>query len=108
MTEDRVEWMIWNWARWMHAGKSSHLRAKTSSVGKTSSGSTFDEMVETVDKRCAAATDSCVDALRPNDKAAVYAMHLQGRWYLPDPMLAPHYRTAVVEIGRNLDRRGIV
>jgi hypothetical protein len=108
MTEDRMQFHLWNWSRWMHAGASSHLRYRhTASGGMGRSGSTdFADMVDSSDRHCAEATDGCIESLPPAAKAAVYASHLDGPWPTDIP-LHIFYRCAVVDIGRRLDRLGI-
>lgn len=109
MTEDRGEWHVWNWANHMHGKGSSHLEHRNSAssgIGQ-SHGTEFDTMVEDADKRCADATDACIDSLSPNGKASVYARHLGGPWMLPSGQLGIFYRSAVINIARRLDRMGI-
>lgn len=109
MTEDRLDWHLWNWGNWMHGGKSSHLHYRdsaSSGMGK-SHGSQFDEMVEDADARCAEATDGCIESLSPKGKAAIYAHHLGGPWFDEGPSLAVFYRAACINIARRLDRMGI-
>lgn len=109
MTEDRVQWMLWNWAQFMHSGKSAHLRAKTSGFWAADGHRTSDEMLVPIDKRCAAATWAAICDLEPNYKAAIEVMHIEREnWPLPEAALPLYYRAACTEIGRKLDRRGIV
>lgn len=107
MTQDRVEWMLYNWSQWMHGGKSGHLRAKTAKCWSESGYRTSNEMLVGIDKRCAAATDACIDALPTLEKVAIYAMHMQGPWNMDNTALSVAYRSACGAIGRNLWRRGI-
>jgi hypothetical protein len=108
MIEDRVSWMLWNWSRWMYGGATRHLRHRSRASAGTGWGTDSEALVEKADLRCAEATDACVDDLPAPEHAAVYAMHLEGLWALPEPALAPYYRSAVGMVGRGLDKRGIV
>ena len=109
MTEDRVKDMLYLWKRSMYAGKSKHLGYPSrSSGGFADASEDFDQAVGAADDRCAKATDSAIDGLPSDNKAAVYAKHLGGAWTLPDGLLGVHYASAVLQVGRALDRKGIV
>lgn len=110
MTDDRVDWHLWNWAIHMRRGTSNHLKhrnAASSGIGRSGSED-FDQMVDSADKRCAEATGTAIDDLPKNDRCAVYATHLEQPCDLPPVAVAIYYRAACIEIGRKLDRVGIV
>lgn len=108
MTGERLDWMLWNWERWMH--RSSHRLGykPTASGGMGRSGSDdFDEMVDRADSRCAQAVDALVEGLTPAQHAAVYHKHLAAAFRVRGDLDAL-YRDACEAIRRGLVRRGIV
>lgn len=109
MTEDRVEWHLWNWSRWMYGGKTMHLRERSRAscgVGNGTVGD-FDDMVELADRSCAEVTDACIDGLPEAERSCVYAKHLQGPWDFPESALGVIYRQAMDRLGPMLARRGL-
>lgn len=109
-TEDRVEWHIENWRRWMRSGKEVdgfEHRACGMSDGGTSKG--FDEMVEAEDRRCAKIVDAILDNLPPPQRIAIY-MHtgIMGRVF---QFTRITYHQALTQgrgaLGRELARRGV-
>lgn len=109
MTDDRVEWHLWNWAR-LHrlSRESGEGYPSRASIGDNyTSGFDFDREWDTVCKRLAEATDATIDDLQHVFREAIYAHDLGGPWPYPDVALGIHYRAAVPLIGRGLDKRGI-
>jgi hypothetical protein len=113
LTEDRVEWHLWNWARWYYAsrekgtGYASRASGGFENYTTSRSGKDWETEYDEICKRQADATDAIIDGLQPTYKAAIYAKHLEGAWALPEASLALYYRAAVPLIGRGLDRRGV-
>ena len=110
MSDDRTDWYLYTWERWMRGSKTMRLAFPSrASGGMGSSGSLdFDQMADAAEIRCAEATDSCIDELQGRDRMAIYATHLAGQWtpYAPD---LPHcYANAKQELGRRLDKHGMV
>lgn len=108
MTEDRVEWHLWNFANWERGGWRGQLAMPSRSGCVQVDHADFDKMVEEADRRCAEATGAVISALPANERAAVHAKHLETLWTLPERVLGLYYRSAVGLVGRGLDRRGIV
>jgi hypothetical protein len=109
-TSERVDWHLWNWARWMRSGQEVQGHARESqglSSGGTSKG--FDEMVETEDRRCAKAVNAILDNLPPTDRIAIY---IEQRVMKPVfTFTRKTYQRALSDgkaaLGRELNRRGI-
>lgn len=110
MTEDRVDWHLWNWAQYHRRSRARPQGYPNASTGlhNYTSGLDFDAECDWIDKRCAIATDAAVDDLPALERMAVYAKHLEGLWGLPEPALGLYYRSAIGMLGKRLDRRGVV
>lgn len=113
MNDDRVDWHLWNWANFQRrpadASHLQHRKKASSGIGRTNS-QTFDDMCDAADARCADATNVAIEDLPKWDKAAVKHHHLENYPApdLPTQAIALYYRAACIEIGRKLDRAGIV
>jgi hypothetical protein len=109
MTDDRIDWHLWNWERWMRRDRgrgAGYPRQASGGIGR-SHRSDFDTMVETADSRCARAVDAIVGGLTPACRGALYNKHGLAvfRGIRDEP---GHYDEARRVIGRKLTRKGIV
>ena len=108
MTEDRVDWHLANWARWMrdgHVGTGYSSRA-SGGIGQ-SSNSDFESMCKNADNRCAFAVQAVIDGLSDAKRCALHHEYLHAVYLLKWP-LDVALREARYLVGRDLDRRGIM
>ena len=109
MTDERVEWHLWNWERWQFRGGKPRLKlpARASGGIGRSHRLDFDEMVERVDARCARAVNAIVwhDLSEPQKTAVLYEHGVILMHGLKD--LLASYDAACERIRRELMRRGI-
>lgn len=112
VTEDRIEFHLWNWSRWMGV----RVVALPPGAPKKASGgmgvshrSDVDTMTRAADNRCAAAVDAIIDGLSPIERAAIHHFHLEAVFRFPRVGLGAEkaYALARDRIGFELDRRGI-
>ena len=75
MTEqqDRLEWHLENWARWMGSGGTTDLRGPNHAHGCTSWGDSWDSeaVYERMERRCAGIMDAMIGSLPPAQQAAI-------------------------------------
>lgn len=79
MTDDRLEWHLWNWEQWQYQQRGHYGRGYPSRglSGMGCSGSSdLDAMTAAVDRRCADAVDAILNGLTPALRCAVHAVHL--------------------------------
>lgn len=106
MTDDRLEFHLWNWEQWMHRSKVDRGYPRKSAGGWTDGNSDFDTMVERVDARCARAVDAIIDGLPSPQRIAVHIRHLAAKW--PGRIdIETEYSGACERIKRELTKRGI-
>lgn len=75
-TPDRVDWHLHNWTTWMHTGRSvDRLPSRSMAIGNSHSTS-FDDMVDASDIRCAGITDAIISDLPPAQSCAVACKYL--------------------------------
>lgn len=107
MTDDRIDWHLWNWARWhRQAGERVGYSSRASGFSRTGLRD-FDAMVATVDSDCAGAVEAVLDGVSVSERCAVHHFHLDAVYRFPRIPLADTYNAARAAIGRGLDRRGI-
>lgn len=110
MSEERVDWNLWNWARHMRATRESGLDYPSRASGGLEnyrSGGDDEAEYEQCCKDWAATTDAAIDDLPATNKQAVYAVHLDGPWLLPEIARGLYYRDSIGLLARELSRRGI-
>lgn len=108
MAEARLEWHMDNWRRLMRSdvivdgypGRSTRL----SSGGGSS---TFDELVDAADKRCAEAVDALMESLSMGERIAINHTYLHAVYRLERQSLPELLQAARVKIARGLKARGI-
>jgi hypothetical protein len=109
-TPARVDWHLDNWRRWMRSGQEvdghSHQSAGLSDGGTSKS---FDEMVESEDRRCAKVVDAILDNLPAPQRIAIYVERgIMGKVFRFERTT---YEKAIelgkAALGRELARRGV-
>ena len=107
MTDDRVDWHLWNWSQWMrrNSHRLGYPRLASGGMGR-SAHSDFDEMVQAADARCARAVDAIIEALPAAQRIAVHHK-LLASVYRVRADLATSYADACDRIRRELMRKGI-
>lgn len=111
MTQDRVDWHLWNWSQWMQTGQYATLTVKLASLesGHTRSRS-FDDMLEDGDRAAAKATNAVVGDLSKGPvplRQAIESYYLGHAWR-SSLILTPIVDLAREKIGLGLDRKGFV
>lgn len=109
MTDDRVEWHLWNWST-----RACSNTFNDGGYGSRASGgighswsNDSDSMVAEVDTRCAYIVDVLIGELPEIERCAVRHVHLEAVYRFRDGHKEP-YRRAKMSIGRGLDKRGIL
>lgn len=105
---ERVEWHLQNWRDWMLAGSmvKSLPRKASGGMGRTFASS-FDDMVEEADVRCAAIVDAIIDSLPILQQAAVSHFYLAAVWRFHRSSPDEQIDAAKDAIGRALASRGV-
>ena len=105
---ERVEWHLWNWAKWMRSGANKQAAPRESS-GLTSGGASqnFDDMVEAVDRRVAATMNVIIDDLPPAQGAAIHHEYLRAVYGFPRGNFDALLIEAKAGIGRGLAKKGV-
>lgn len=109
-TPDRIDFHLWNWARWMRSGQ--EVDGFPGRAGVCSSGGTsksFDEMAESEDQRCAKVVNVILDNLPPAQRISIYMERgIMGRVFRFERLT---YEKALefgkAALGRELSRRGV-
>lgn len=110
MNTDRIEWHLWNWARWQYRGALVNGYASRASGGFRSGAlREFDALVIEADNACALAVDAILNGCDMAERCAVHHLHLGAVYRFADlfPLLDA-YQRARLAIGRGLDARGVV
>lgn len=108
MTDERLEWHLWNWEQWQYRQKGSYGRGYPSRglSGMGCSGSSdVDAMVQNADTRCATAVEAILSDLSPAERCAVHAVHLAAVFRMRD--LQGAYDRATEAVRKGLTMRGI-
>lgn len=115
MTEDRVEFHLWNWQRqhWLsrESGEGYPSRASGGIECYRSTGDS-DRDYDIACKAWADTTDKAIDGLEvrygtPLYRLAIYAQLLEGPWPYPEIALGVNYRQAVRYLVPMLRQRGL-
>lgn len=109
MSDDRLEWHLWNWEQWHYQQKGHYGRGypKRAHGPMGASGSSdFDQMVAAADTRCALAVEAILNDLPPAQRCAVHAVHLAAVYHLRNLQSSYDHATEAVRAG--LTKRGIV
>lgn len=108
MPEERVEWHLENWERWMRSDQHGERIAIASAESRYCASRDFDSMLSDADSRCAEAADAVIDALPQPQHVAVYALHgLIGAGSSYAGAMLRDYNCAKETIARGLTARGI-
>lgn len=109
-TPERVEWHLENWHRWQRSGQEVDGHA-SASCGMSDGGSSksFDDMVETEDRRCAVIVDAILNDLPPAQRIAIFTeLGIVKRVFQFHRQTYAHALQAGKEaLGRELGRRGV-
>lgn len=104
---ERVEWHLANWTTWMHTGRSvDRLPRRSVGIGNSSSSS-FDDMVEASDVRCAMVVDALIDDLPPSQACAVMRRYLDAVYRFHRDNYLQELSEAKRKIGLGLKNRGV-
>ncbi len=104
---DRVEWHLANWKTWMHTGRSvDRLPRRSTGIGNSHSTS-FDDMIEASDVRCAMITDAIISDLPPAQSCAVHRKYLSSVYRFPRDNFVDMLELAKKAIGIQLAIRGV-
>lgn len=114
MTDERLDWHLWNWENWHYRGQTGDLargfsNLASSGIGRKSS-SDFDSMVASVDDRCALAVETILDECTPAQRSAVHHFHLAAVFRFPHIGYGAKvaYDEARERIRAGLTKRGIL
>lgn len=106
-TPDRVEWHLANWQSWMHTGRSvDRLPRRSVAIGNSGSSS-FEDMTDASDVRCAMITDAIISDLPPAQACAVMRRYLDSVYRFPRDNYADMLEKAKRQIGSKLAIRGV-
>ncbi len=104
---DRVEWHLRNWQAWMHTGRSvDRLPRRSTGIGNSHSTS-FDDMIEASDVRCAMITDAIIQDLPPSQSSAISRRYLSAVYRFPRDNYLQELAEAKRKIGLQLAVRGV-
>lgn len=111
MSDDRLDWHLWNWSNWQRSSFAGSVRelwypGASEAIG-ISHSTTFDELVAAVDHRCAEAVESALDDCPTAERCAVHHVHLHAV-YRPRIGLQAAYGSARLRLAAGLDERGIL
>jgi hypothetical protein len=76
LTDDRVDWHLWNWQRWQQHSRSPGQfsgRASGGIIGRSSVDS--DEMLNELERNCATATEACLWDMSPRHRLSVHIVY---------------------------------
>lgn len=104
LSDERLDWHLENWTRWMKSGGVSLGYARMYQVGRMD----FEAMCHAVDRWAARVVDAAIDSLAPADRAAVYHRHLAAIFRFPRESVDAVYRRARERLKIDLSRRGLV
>lgn len=107
MTDERLEWHLWNWRTWMYSGKTVEGYPMASAGLRSIGQSDFDDMAEASDIRCARACNAIVEGLPPAQAAAVYRKWLHAVYRFPRGNFECCLAMAMDTIRAGLESRGI-
>lgn len=109
VTNDRLEWHLWNWERYIHSGEMRQLWFSKRAAVCVGNGTVadFDALCAVEDNRCALAVDAAVNSLPSVQRCAVHHKHTAAVFRFPRANLETEYEQAKVSIRRHLMRTGI-
>jgi hypothetical protein len=107
--EDRVEWHLYNWARFMRTGSYDILGMPGRACGGMgiSHSADFDQLADQADRAAARTCDAVIRDLKPLEQKAIRCAYLGEMWE------SPLQEGAVLVVAKEamrigLNRRGIV
>lgn len=106
-TPERVLWHLHNWSSWMSSGRTvDRLPRRSVGIGNSHSSS-FEDMAEASDVRCAMITDAIINDLPPAQACAVMRQYLESVYRFPRDNFAQQLEEAKRVIGIKLAIRGV-
>lgn len=102
---DRVQFWLNIWAHWMRSGQYRFLGYVVS--GGPSGSLSFDDMLETDDRRTAKTVDALIRGLPEDPRDAVHHYHLGVIWRHTSISASMVYPEALFHVERGLNRWGI-
>lgn len=109
INDDRVEWHLLNWRRWMQTGEFAGLGLSGRASGGIgiSHSADFDQLADGADRNVAKMVDAIIRGLKPLEQKALRCRYLHEDWTSPLPMA--HIVVIAKEALRlGLNKRGIV
>lgn len=106
-TPERVEFHLANWRTWMHTGRSVDRLPRKAMFCGISHSTSFEDMTEASDDRCAAIVDAIISDLPPSQSSAIHRKYLHAVYRFPRNNYADELLTAKVTIGRKLAERAV-
>lgn len=109
MTNDRLMWLLANWADWMRV-PSHKLGYPSQSMCMSSGGASgadeFDNMCDDADVACAISLDGIIDSISHPQRTAVNHVWLKVAHHYPTQIL--DYDEALSSIIKLCDKRGVL
>lgn len=108
MNDDRLDFHLDNWRRYMKAGEGI-LGYSGTAAGCVGGGNSqdFDAMVGRADMRCAIITDAVIRGLDPSEQAALNHTYLRAVFRFPRDNLAKLLESAKLKVSIGLKARGV-
>lgn len=109
--EDRVEWHLLNWGRFMRSGTASALGmpSRASAGIGISHAADFDQLADNADVIAARAVDAIIGHdLKPLEAKSLKCEYLGEKWLRPDVDMGLILVVAKEGLMRGLNRKGIV
>ena len=108
-TDDRVEWHLWNWRRWMQTGEFAGLGHSGRASGGIGISHTadFDQLADQADRTVAKSVDAVIRGLKPLEQKALRCRYLHEEW----TSILQQAQIVIVakeSLRLGLNRRGIV
>lgn len=100
---DRVEWHLWNWARYMRTGGYAGLSISGRASGGIgiSHSADFDQLADLADRSSARACDAVIRDLKPLEQKAIRCAYLGEDWTRPE------HEGAVLVVAKESVRLGL-
>jgi hypothetical protein len=102
----RLDWLLWNWSRFMRVGGMEDLAVVTAEYWASGSRD-FDEMVDNADLNDVIATNASINDLPPDQQVAIHHWHLQAVWRTNREPIEVVYARARVNVSAGLFKREV-
>lgn len=105
LSEDRLDWHLWNWARWVEAKWDAELAYTISTA--TSGPASFDDLCVEMDRYCANVTRAAINSLTPVEACSIFNRLMNDVFrFRGSPEAA--WQSARARLARDLYTRGLV